>query len=74
PRKRLHLKILDFDTVALKFGLDSFPTQFDPLNKNTKSNFRNDARILRYMEITIYRYLKFEAKHGHYQAKRSKSS
>ncbi|KAG5609669.1 hypothetical protein H5410_020950 [Solanum commersonii] len=30
PRKRLHLKILDFDTVALKFGLDSFPTQFDP--------------------------------------------
>ncbi|RAN85605.1 hypothetical protein B5P41_34070, partial [Bacillus sp. SRB_28] len=29
------------------------PTQFDPLNKNMKSNFRNHARILRYMEITI---------------------
>ena len=47
------MEISDFDTVALKFGLDPFPTQFDPLNKNMKSNFRNDARILRYMEITI---------------------
>ena len=53
PSKRLHLEISDFDTVALKFWLDPFPTQFDPLNKNMKSNFRNHARILRYMEITI---------------------
>ena len=47
------MRFSNFDTVALKFGLDPFPTQFDPLNKNMKSNFRNDARILRYMEITI---------------------
>uniref|UniRef100_M1DEV9 Gag-pol polyprotein n=1 Tax=Solanum tuberosum TaxID=4113 RepID=M1DEV9_SOLTU len=53
PSKRLHLEISDFDTVALKFGLDPFPTQFDPLNKNMKSDFRKTKRILRYMEITI---------------------
>ena len=47
------MEILDFDTVALKFGLDPFPTQFDPLNKNMKSDFRKTKRILRYMEITI---------------------
>ena len=47
------MEISDFDTVALKFGLDPFPTQFDPLNKNMKSDFRKTKRILRYMEITI---------------------
>ena len=45
PSKRLHMEILDFDTVALKFGLDPFPTQFDPLNKNMKSDFRKMKRI-----------------------------
>ncbi|KAG5600826.1 hypothetical protein H5410_032196, partial [Solanum commersonii] len=41
------------ESENFNFGEDPFPTQFDPLNKNMKSNFRNDARILRYMEITI---------------------
>ena len=48
PSKRLHLEISDFDTVALKFGLDPFPTQFDPLNKNMKSDFRKTKRIFLY--------------------------
>ena len=49
PSKRLHLEISDFDTVALKFGLDPFPTQFDPLNKNMKSDFRKTKRIFLYI-------------------------
>jgi len=47
------LRFSNFDTVALKFGLDPFPTQVDPMIKNMKSIFRNHAHILIYMEITI---------------------
>ena len=69
------MEISDFDTVALKFGLDPFPTQFDPLNKNMKSDFRKTKRILRYMEITIIGVSEahFRAFLGSFQRYRSES-